>query len=858
MTRSTSKRKYAVAQVLSSMAREVWMMQDTALAEMTTQLLNIAETGQALPAVESRTPMHYIQAATGAGRTAVISVTGVIRQANDAVDRYMGGTSLTDLVREYVSAMNDKDVTDIRIDYNTPGGSAQGLADASAIMKSFKGQKPVVAVVDGLCASAGYYLAVNADKIVSKRDSLIGSIGTKVLDYSMVRMYGEMGIDVNEVHFGENKVAGSPMSPMSPEREAALQEMVTDFGNDFVDHVALSRGISHQVVRSQYGDGKVFKATTALKIGMIDSVLDPIAGGLSASAQQPLRQASNQNNSSASVSIGSTVSSPISEAIHTTESYEMKISARLKSALFATGFIGKLEASDDVCEASLTAFYKAKGHAMPAAEEEVLQGLAASMCGTAALPIQPAAASGVSEHAEAVSPAMTLEMYKDRRNQLNSVASLINAQRDTPLITSEMISAALDSKNGIDAVQSQWKEQVSAALPKTHVSYVAASEDKLAKLSIDAIVGQSGVSQSNKPKPNEFSGKSVMQVAKACLASAGVKGLDDASPQDIAEAALGFGHHSGLLASSQSAYNTPADFPNIMSEASKIIMEDAAMAAKTSFEVWAHRLPDADNMDTESIAGHGTIDGLDAQVDGDNVKDRKLFEESKGFIVPVHYANDIALTWLMMIKSISFQAFLSSLGELGSAGKKVLNRQLISFLTGNVELIDGVALFHDATHGNLITTGGGTPSNAQLKLMAKKHSAQRPPGATANSGADPSILLVPDGLKRDAAEAFKTLIVVNGMSVANLESNQSYFKDNIMVVSDAELDLVSAVEYYSLVAPNMQGLRSFVYRYLAGYGETGRRIEYVDNQKRARVYGVDFVAGSAVTKHRGVVKNPGA
>ncbi len=69
------------------------------------------------------------------------------------------------------------------------------------------------------------------------------------------------------------------------------------------------------------------------------------------------------------------------------------------------------------------------------------------------------------------------------------------------------------------------------------------------------------------------------------------------------------------------------------------------------------------------------------------------------------------------------------------------------------------------------------------------------------------------------------------------------------------LDAYSTSHWYSLVDPTNQGLRSFVYRYSAGYEPNRPMMQYHDHRKRGICFAVDFVAGFAVTRHRGIVRN---
>jgi hypothetical protein len=763
------------------------------------------------------------------------------------------------------------------------------LADAVNVIKSNLGSKPVYGLIGPLCASAGYWLAAALPELRANSDSMVGSIGVRMMDYSVFRAWKEFGVDIDEVHFGARKIDGSPMSPLTQERHDAFQSMVDEYGIMFVNHIAQSRGVTPEAVRAEFGDGMVYSGTAAKARGMIDAIVPMFGGAVTtqASTEKPQTKAmpskeyflsafeslaasavssatSVATQATIAASIGSAAIGPITLAANPAilENTTMAISARVKSALFATGFTNQINASDEICESALTAFYKAKGAAVPTEEATILSDVSSTLVTKVAVTAaEPIAAPGKVK--------MTADEYRERRTALQSIAGLVNSGRSTALITDTMVQEALDADDArkpLDAIQSEWAAKVSAGMggtPSVSIVQTGSGQDLFAADAVQAVVSMA--TNGRIGKPNNLTGLSGVQLAQLSLQTAGVNLPQFATAEEVAEQALGMGQaidsanrrtitgRNGIGASGP--VNRPADFPNVMAQAVRLIMEDAAALAPTTFEQWADRLPDADTMDITSLGGAGVIDDLDDHVDGRDVKERKMSEEHKGWIQVQHQANDIALTPLMVVDAIKFQGFLRMIRDLTQAGKRSLNRKLIALLGGNPQLIDGIVLFH-TSHGNLVASGAA-PSDTALRANRALHSAQKPPGATAISGVDPTIVLVPDALKITAQIAFQTLLQVNGMAVANVESSQAFFKDRIKVLSDPELDNYSASAWYSLVDPTLTELRSFVYRYKAGYGDTGRATEYMDPKKRARVYGIDFIAGCGISKHRGVVKNPG-
>src|SRR5512141_586352 len=60
---------------------------------------------------------------------------------------------------------------------NSPGGTTAGSEQLYDSLVRLKAKKPLVVVVEGLCASGGYITAIAADHIVAQQSSLVGSLG---------------------------------------------------------------------------------------------------------------------------------------------------------------------------------------------------------------------------------------------------------------------------------------------------------------------------------------------------------------------------------------------------------------------------------------------------------------------------------------------------------------------------------------------------------------------------------------------------------------------------------------------------------------------------------------------------------
>jgi ClpP class serine protease len=201
-------------------------------------------------------------------RTAIIPIQGMIYRYADMFTMMCGGTTTQSLSKAIRSAQNDRSVDSIVLEIDSPGGEADGIAELARQIRATNAIKPVVAHGDGDVASAAYYLAAAAGRIVVSPSSLIGCIGT-------------LGMIPNPDLETPPKAAIPLVSKQSPKKyidtrtpegRAQLQTWIDDLGQVFVDDVAEFRGTTPKNVEENYGQGDCLIAAKALKIGMVDAI----------------------------------------------------------------------------------------------------------------------------------------------------------------------------------------------------------------------------------------------------------------------------------------------------------------------------------------------------------------------------------------------------------------------------------------------------------------------------------------------------------------------------------------------------------------------------------------------------------
>jgi signal peptide peptidase SppA len=132
--------------------------------------------------------------------------------------------------------------------------------------------KPIIAQVNALCASAGYWLASACNEIVITQSGEIGSIGVYTIHEEISKLLETEGVKETIISAGKYKVEGNPFEPLGEEAKAAIQMSVDGYYTMFVDAVARYRGVTSQAVRDGFGQGRVARAPDSIGIGLADRV----------------------------------------------------------------------------------------------------------------------------------------------------------------------------------------------------------------------------------------------------------------------------------------------------------------------------------------------------------------------------------------------------------------------------------------------------------------------------------------------------------------------------------------------------------------------------------------------------------
>ncbi|MBX6740606.1 MAG: signal peptide peptidase SppA [Acetobacteraceae bacterium] len=154
---------------------------------------------------------------------------------------------------------------------DSPGGSAGGGEALYAALSRLRAEKPVVAVMRGTAASAGYMAALGAERIFARESTVTGSIGVLLQSFDASQLMAQLGVRAETIASGPLKDQPSPFRPLSPEGREALSRVVTDMYDQFVAKVVASRKLPEAEVRA-VADGRVLTGRQALAAGLVDAI----------------------------------------------------------------------------------------------------------------------------------------------------------------------------------------------------------------------------------------------------------------------------------------------------------------------------------------------------------------------------------------------------------------------------------------------------------------------------------------------------------------------------------------------------------------------------------------------------------
>ena len=199
------------------------------------------------------------------------SVVGVVHI--DGAIAPNGTASAKRLVPVIEKAFTYPNVKAVVVSIDSPGGAA---AEAERIYRAIenlrkKHDKPVVAIINNVGASAAYMIAMHTDRIYAAKYSLVGSIGTMIDGWDVHKALERLDVAQRVYASGKLKSMLSPFLPMSKEAEDKARQLVSQGGAVFLADLKATRGA---LLKSDitYDSGEIWAGEEAKAIGLVDEI----------------------------------------------------------------------------------------------------------------------------------------------------------------------------------------------------------------------------------------------------------------------------------------------------------------------------------------------------------------------------------------------------------------------------------------------------------------------------------------------------------------------------------------------------------------------------------------------------------
>ena len=214
------------------------------------------------------------EAALSTGKhTALVELQGVIAEDTNA--------SADNMITSLQDAFKDKNTQGVILRINSPGGSPVQAGQINDEIRRLRGlypKIPLYVVVDDVCASGGYYVAVAADKIFVDKASLIGSIGVLMDGFGFTGTMTKLGVERRLITAGANKGFLDPFSPLSPVQQEYAKQMLAEIHQQFIEVVKKGRGNRLKETPDTFS-GLVWNGQRGVEMGLADDfgTIDSVA-----------------------------------------------------------------------------------------------------------------------------------------------------------------------------------------------------------------------------------------------------------------------------------------------------------------------------------------------------------------------------------------------------------------------------------------------------------------------------------------------------------------------------------------------------------------------------------------------------
>lgn len=196
--------------------------------------------------------------------TALVDMQGIIAADSQA--------SADTLIPSLQQAFKDNGTQGVILRINSPGGSpvqAGQINDEIRRLRVLYPKIPLYVVVEDICASGGYYVAVAADKIFVDKASLIGSVGVLMDGFGFIGTMDKLGVERRLITAGVNKGFLDPFSVANPAQTEYAKQMLEEIHQQFIAVVRQGRGKRLKETPDTFS-GLIWNGQKGVELGLAD------------------------------------------------------------------------------------------------------------------------------------------------------------------------------------------------------------------------------------------------------------------------------------------------------------------------------------------------------------------------------------------------------------------------------------------------------------------------------------------------------------------------------------------------------------------------------------------------------------
>lgn len=212
---------------------------------------------------ENRYYSNYDEAPEGS--TSITRVRGTLMKDDDWCFGDPGTASLAKMLQK---ADRHKNISSHILAIDSPGGTVDGTKDLADVIASL--EKPVIAFVDGMAASAAYWISAAADEIILSNDtSQVGSIGTMLAFQDFRGWYEKEGVKFHDIRAKESFEKNETYyQALQGNYKPVIEQQLNPLNDIFVNAVKTFRaGVPDKALH-----GRMFLAADAIQLKLADSI----------------------------------------------------------------------------------------------------------------------------------------------------------------------------------------------------------------------------------------------------------------------------------------------------------------------------------------------------------------------------------------------------------------------------------------------------------------------------------------------------------------------------------------------------------------------------------------------------------